>query len=502
MMIPSCEEILKLAADYDRIPICREVFADMVTPITLLRRLAERSKEYFLLESVEGGEKWGRYSFLGFNPILRVTLKEGRMVIDSRTEEYPSKTLTTAAPYEELRQILNRFKAPKIQGQPPFAGGFAGYFSYAMIGYAEPVLKISRGNGADMELMLFDQVIAYDHLKQKISIVVNIKTGRRTAEPSFPFAEYLMEEYGNACRRIQETIALIRDQTPPAPQSAGRASAFSCNVSKEEYCRMVEKTREYIRDGDIFQAVISRQFTASFEGSLLNAYRVLRTTNPSPYMVYMNLGETEIISASPETLVRLKDGRLITFPVAGSRPRGNSPTEDEALEAELLADEKELAEHNMLVDLGRNDIGRISSFGTVEVTQYQMIHKYSRIMHICTQVEGKIGEGCDGCSAVEALLPAGTLSGAQKIRACQIIEEMEQVPRGIYGGALGYLDLTGNMDTCIAIRMAVKENGSVTVQAGGGIVADSVPEREYEESENKAGAVMQAIMYAGEADDI
>ena len=186
MMIPSCEEILKLAADYDRIPICREVFADMVTPITLLRRLAERSKEYFLLESVEGGEKWGRYSFLGFNPILRVTLKEGRMVIDSRTEEYPSKTLTTAAPYEELRQILNRFKAPKIQGQPPFAGGFAGYFSYAMIGYAEPVLKISRGNGADMELMLFDQVIAYDHLKQKISIVVNIKTGRRTAEPSRP----------------------------------------------------------------------------------------------------------------------------------------------------------------------------------------------------------------------------------------------------------------------------------------------------------------------------
>ena len=264
---------------------------------------------------------------------------------------------------------------------------------------------------------------------------------------------------------------------------------------------MVEKTREYIRDGDIFQAVISRSLRPPLRQSLKRLPGAADHKS-IPLYVYMNLGETEIISASPETLVRLKDGRLITFPVAGSRPRGNSPSEDEALEAELLADEKELAEHNMLVDLGRNDIGRISSFGTVEVTQYQMIHKYSRIMHICSQVEGKIGEGCGRLLRVEALLPAGTLSGAPKIRACQIIEEMEQVPRGIYGGALGYLDLTGNMDTCIAIRMAVKENGSVTVQAGGGIVADSVPEREYEESENKAGAVMQAIMYAGEADDI
>ena len=254
-------------------------------------------------------------------------------------------------------------------------------------------------------------------------------------------------------------------------------------------------------DGDIFQAVISRQFSSPYEGSLLNAYRVLRTTNPSPYMVYMKLDDDEIMSTSPETLVRLKQGRLTTFPVAGSRPRGATPEEDTRLEAELLADEKELAEHNMLVDLGRNDLGRISKFSTVEVTGYKMIHKYSRIMHICSQVEGDIRPDCDGCSAIEAVLPAGTLSGAPKIRACEIIDELEQVPRGIYGGALGYLDFTGNMDTCIAIRMAVKRNHKVYVQAGGGIVADSVPELEYEESANKAGAVINAILKAREVND-
>ena len=277
---------------------------------------------------------------------------------------------------------------------------------------------------------------------------------------------------------------------------------FQCNVSKEEYCRMVEKTKEYIVDGDIFQAVISRQFVSGYSGSLLNAYRVLRTTNPSPYMVYLKIDDDEIMSTSPETLVRLQEGRLTTFPVAGSRPRGRDEEEDNRLEEELLADEKELSEHNMLVDLGRNDLGKISQFGSVEVTQYKMIHKYSKIMHICSQVESDIRPGCDGCSAIEAVLPAGTLSGAPKIRACEIIEELEKVPRGIYGGALGYLDFSGNMDTCIAIRMAVKKNKKVYVQAGGGIVADSVPETEYEESANKAKAVIQAIMQAGEVDSI
>ena len=377
-------------------------------------------------------------------------------------------------------------KAPKIKGVPPFSGGFVGYFAYSMIGYAEPVLNIKKGDFNDYDLMLFDKVIAYDHLTQKISVIVNMKT------------DHVMENYGKATAKIQEMIGLIRNGAIPEMPVSDTKVEFTCNVSKEEYCKVVEKTKEYIVNGDIFQAVISRQFTSPYEGSLINPYRVLRTTNPSPYMVYMNIDGEEIMSTSPETLVRLKDGRLTTFPVAGSRPRGKTEAEDKALEEELLADEKELAEHNMLVDLGRNDLGKISAFGSVEVTEYMMIHKYSKIMHICSQVESNIEKGCDALSAIESVLPAGTLSGAPKIRACEIIEELETEQRGIYGGALGYIDFTGNMDTCIAIRMAVKKDGKVYVQAGGGIVADSIPENEYEESANKALAVMNAVKNAKE----
>ena len=527
MIIPACDEILSLSGEYDIIPICREVYADVVTPITLLRRIAERSSRFYLLESIEGGEKWGRYSFLGYNPVMRVTCRCGKVKIESSISRFPSGEIQTARPMDVLRGILAQYRAPRLKGQPPFTGGFVGYFAYAMIEYAEPTLHISRGQANDFDLMLFDKVIAYDHLKQKIQIVVNMKTGRtenagikdrehdegrehcegqnygggRGNGNKSGRLEYLMKEYGRACEEIQEMASLINDTAPLKRLSSPEKPSFSCSVSKEAFCSTVEKTKEFILDGDIFQAVISRQFTSSYEGSLLNAYRVLRTTNPSPYMVYMNIDQDEIISTSPETLVRLENGRLTTFPVAGSRPRGATDEEDKRLEEELLADEKELSEHNMLVDLGRNDIGRIAEFGSVEVTEYKMIHRYSKIMHICSQVEGNIKPGLDGCSAVEALLPAGTLSGAPKIRACEIIEKLESVPRGIYGGALGYLDFTGNLDTCIAIRMAVKQAGKVTVQAGGGIVADSVPELEYEESENKAKAVIQAILRAGEVDD-
>ena len=275
---------------------------------------------------------------------------------------------------------------------------------------------------------------------------------------------------------------------------------FTCNVTKEEYCDIVNKTKQHIVDGDIFQAVLSRRFETPYTDSLLDAYRVLRTTNPSPYMVYLHRDDIELMSTSPETLVRLRNGRLSTFPVAGSRPRGADKEEDLALEKDLLSDEKELAEHNMLVDLGRNDIGKLSQFGSVEVTDYQMIHRYSRIMHITSVVEGNILPKFDAFDAISTLLPAGTLSGAPKIRACEIIEELEPCARGVYGGALGYVDFTGNMDTCIAIRMAVKKNDRVTIQAGGGIVADSVPENEYMESQNKAGAVIAAIERAAEVD--
>ena len=482
-MYPDCDEILKMAPDYDIIPVCREIYADVITSITLLRKLAAVSKRYYLLESVEGGEKWGRYSFLGFDPVMRVKCSCGKVTIEKDGEETEK---VTDKPLEVLREILKDYKAPRLEGLPPFAGGFVGYFAYAMIGYAEPKLNIKKGTFNDYDMMLFDKVIAYDHLKQKISIIVNMKTDK------------VMENYGKATAQIQDLTNLIRSQqTADIPVSKSKID-FTCNVSKEEYCKLVEKTKEYIVDGDIFQAVISRQFSSPYEGSLINPYRVLRTTNPSPYMVYMKIDDDEIMSTSPETLVRLENGRLTTFPVAGSRPRGLTEEEDQELEADLLSDEKELSEHNMLVDLGRNDLGRISRFDSVEVTKYMMIHKYSKIMHICSQVEGDIKDDCDALSAIESVLPAGTLSGAPKIRACEIIEELESEERGVYGGALGYLDFTGNMDTCIAIRMAVKKDGRVYVQAGGGIVADSIPENEYQESANKAAAVMNAIKAAKE----
>ena len=484
MITPGCDEIVKLAAEYSTIPVCREIYADMTTPIALLRRLQARSKRFFLLESVEGGEKWARYSFLGYDPILRATCKNGTV----KFEGVQNRTVQTDKPLDVLREVLAGYRAPRIEGLPPFTGGFVGYFAYAMLGYAEPRLRIKRGDWDDFDLLLFDKVIAYDHFRQKIVLIVNMRT------------DSVMENYGRACAELESMAALVNDQSPLPPQQVIEQPRFTCNVTEAQYAEIVNKTREYIFDGDIFQAVQSRRFVSPYAGSLLPAYRVLRTTNPSPYMVFLSIDGDEIMCSSPETLVRLQDGRLTTFPVAGSRPRGTTPAEDKALERELLADEKELSEHNMLVDLGRNDLGRVSEIGSVEVTEYMMIHRYSKIMHICSQVEGDLADGCDALDALASVLPAGTLSGAPKIRACEIIEELEHEPRGVYGGALGYLDFAGNMDTCIAIRMAARKNGVVTVQAGGGIVADSVPENEYLESANKARAVINAIERAAEVD--
>ncbi len=482
MIEPDYETVLKLSEEYSVVPICREFNADVITPILLLQKLAGISKRYYLLESVEGGEKWGRYSFLGFDPLMRITCKNHTVTLEDKNQ---ISSFKTKKPLDVLRDIAKEYKAPKRNDMPPYTGGFVGYFAYAMLAYAEPQLRIKSGNWNDFDLLLFDKVIAFDHLKQKVSVIVNMKT------------DHVTDNYKRALDDIDKIIDIINNSPPVLQYTAQRKVQFKCNVSKEEYCTMVERTKEYIREGDIFQAVISRQFKASYHNSLINPYRVLRTTNPSPYMVYMNIDGDEIMCTSPETLVRLENGRLTTFPVAGSRPRGKTDMEDKQLEQELLKDEKELAEHNMLVDLGRNDLGKISQFSTVEVTKYMMIHRYSKIMHICSQVESDILTGYDGFSAIESVLPAGTLSGAPKIRACEIIEKLEKSPRGIYGGAIGYVDFTGNMDTCIAIRMAVKKNEKVYVQAGGGIVADSLPEREYEESGNKALAVMNAIQNAG-----
>ncbi|NLK68562.1 MAG: anthranilate synthase component I [Clostridiaceae bacterium] len=482
MITPNSKQIEELAKKYSIIPICKEIFADIITPIQLLRKISKISKKFYLLESIEGGEKWARYSFIGFDPIVHITCKNKTVIVDDgETQVYKDQN-----PFDILRNLMSQYKSPQIPAMPPFTGGLVGYFSYEMIGYAEPTLKLESSEMNDFDLMLFDKVMAFDHLKQKICIIVNMKT------------EKVLENYGKAVSDIGKLTQLITGDTPLTKEQIFSKPQFICNVTKEEYLKMVEKTKDYICRGDVFQAVISRRFETEYKDNLLNAYRVLRTTNPSPYMVFMRNDDLQLISASPETLIRLKNGKLTTFPIAGSRPRGKDLEEDLALEQELLSDEKELSEHNMLVDLARNDLGKISEYNSVRVVDYMRVQRFSRIMHIASEVEGVLKKNKDAFDAIEAILPAGTLSGAPKIRACEIIQELEKSPRGIYGGAIGYIDFTGNMDSCIAIRMAIKKNDKVYIQAGSGIVADSVPETEYEEAGNKAKALIKAIQEAGQ----
>ncbi len=484
MFKPSLDEAKKLSEGYTVIPISRELFADIKTPIAVLQNIKAISSQYYLLESVESGEKWGRYSFLGFNPTLELKCKDGQLEITGVKE---LKT-QTSDPNSYIRTILQEYKSPKLDFLPPFTGGFVGYFTYDYIKYAEPSLKLDgkdQTNFYDVDLMLFDKVIAFDHFKQKIIVMINIKT------------DNLEANYHEAINELDNMTALIKASLP-APSSPSRLlSEFKSLFSKEEYCEIVNKVKSHIFEGDIFQAVPSIRRSAGYEGSLYQAYRVLRTTNPSPYMFFLKFKELEITGTSPETLLKLQDGNLSTFPIAGTKPKGKTDHEDAQAIKELLSDEKELAEHNMLVDLGRNDLGRISDFGSVEVEDYLSIRKFSHVIHIESKVTGKLREGLDQLDAISSLLPAGTLSGAPKIRACQIINDVEGVRRGIYGGAIGYIDFTGNMDTCIAIRFAVLKDSTVYVQAGGGIVADSVPENEYVETINKAQAIINALELSG-----
>lgn len=480
------EEIRRIGTGFDMVPVCREIYADVLTPITLLRKISQLDKNYYLLESAEGGRRWGRYSFLGFAPLLQAVSNGGEVTVKSGEIE----AKMPGEPLEVLRELMGQYRAPHMEGMPPFTGGFVGYFSYELIGLTEPKLTVKKSGFPEFDLMLFDKVIVFDHLRQKICIIVNMKL--KDGEGGYRAANL----------EIDKIVHLICDPAPLPPERPCEAPDFRTNVTRGEFCRMVEKTKEYIREGDIFQGVISRRFESEYGGSLINMYRALRTTNPSPYMYYIRSGEVEIAGASPETMVKLEHGRLTTFPVAGTRKRGENENEDQALEAELLADEKELAEHNMLVDLARNDIGKISEYGSVTVEDYMKVHRFSKVMHIASVVSGTIREDKDACDAVAALLPAGTLSGAPKFRACQIIDELEPDARGVYGGAIGYLDFSGNLDVCIAIRTAVKRGNRIYVQAGAGIVADSVPETEYEETANKAGAVIEAFRLAGEVDKI
>lgn len=485
-ILPELSEIKKYAdgGEYNILPVSCEILSDFITPIETMRILKNVSTHCYMLESAVADEKWGRYTFLGYDPKLEITGVDGEIKVGNLT-------FKTDNPSDYLRQILADYKSPKMNYLPSFTGGLVGYFSYDYLCYSEPTVKcdVEDPEGfKDFDLMLFDKVIAFDNLCQKIILIANIRL------------DDYETEYNKAVMELKQLAELLKNGEKKQEPESRLLGEVTPLFDKETYCNMVEKAKHYIREGDIFQIVLSNRLAADFEGTLLDTYRVLRTINPSPYMFYFAGTDVEVAGASPETLVKLEDGVLHTFPLAGTRPRGKTKEEDIALETELLADEKELAEHNMLVDLGRNDLGKISKFGTVEVEKLHSIERYSHVMHIGSTVRGEIRDDCDALSAIEAVLPAGTLSGAPKIRACQIIGELENNKRGIYGGAIGYIDFTGNMDTCIAIRIAYKKNGKVFVRSGAGIVADSVPEKEFEECMNKARASLKALEVSQEAE--
>lgn len=482
MIRPTLEEAKTLAKEgnYQVLPVSMELYSDFVTPIEVLRKLQNVSSHCYLLESIEDSQKWGRYTFLGYQPKLELTCKDGKIIIRNGTQI----TLETKHPGEQIHQIIRENRSPHFEYLPTFTGGLVGYFSYDYIKYAEPGLHLDAEDTEefqDVDLMLFDKVIAFDNFRQKLILIVN--AGCKEIETEYHRAELELESMKH----------LILQGAPKEEEPGSLKTEFSQLFKENEYCSMVEKAKSYIREGDIFQVVLSNRFEAEYEGSLLDTYRVLRTTNPSPYMFYFSSDDIEIAGASPETLVKVENGIAHTFPLAGTRPRGATQAEDEALEKELLSDEKELAEHNMLVDLGRNDIGKISKFGSVEVEKYMSIERFSHVMHIGSTVKGELRKDLDAIHAIDSILPAGTLSGAPKIRACEIINELENNKRGIYGGAIGYIDFTGNLDTCIAIRIAYKKNGKVFIRSGAGIVADSVPNKEYQECINKAKAVRIAL---------
>jgi len=487
MIRPSLEEVqqYKKTGQYDIIPVSCEILSDIKTPIELLKTLKNVSGHCYMLESISEQEQWGRYTFLGYMPKFEILCKNGHMRIGD-------KEFDTTDPNKYIRELLANYRSPKISYLPSFTGGLVGYFSYDYLKYAEPSLNLDADDTEDFDdcnLMLFDKVIAYDNFRQKIVLIVNMSL------------DNCEEEYEKAIRELDNLKSLIRSGEPCIEKAGVLKSDFTPLFNKDEYCAMIEKAKNHIYEGDIFQIVLSNRMEAEFEGSLLNVYRVLRTINPSPYMFYFSGSDMEVAGASPETLVKLEDGVLHTFPLAGTRKRGATEEEDKALEADLLADPKELAEHNMLVDLGRNDIGKISEFGSVVVEKYHCIERYSHVMHIGSTVRGDIREDKDALDAIDAILPAGTLSGAPKIMACQLINDLENNKRGIYGGAIGYIDFTGNLDTCIAIRIAYKKNNKVFVRSGAGIVADSVPESEFQECINKAAAVVNAIKQAQEVDE-
>ena len=493
MANPSVEQVLSLAGQYNLIPVAVRLLADMETPIRLFQRYAERSRA-FLLESVEGGVQWARYSFIGTDPFLMISGKQGCIEVEvgGRRRELTGK------PVEELKALLRTYRSPQLEEMPPFTGGAIGFFGYDLLQYYEklPAHALDDLKMDDIRFMFCDQVIVFDHVKQQILLIGNVHVREGDTD------EDVRRTYHSVCRKLEKTAEQLQDQGPRENvNSRGipsdlKPGDIKSNMTKEKYMSNVERAKEYIRAGDIFQVVLSQRFHVDTEVSPLHVYRVLITMNPSPYMYYLKMDEEIIVGTSPEALVKVDGRRVETRPIAGTRPRGVDEEADKALAEDLLQDEKERAEHLMLVDLGRNDLGRVSEFGSVKCDSYMEIERYSHVMHMVSSVSGKLREDKDFFDAFLSCLPAGTVSGAPKLRAMEIIAELEREARGAYAGAIGYLGFAGNMDSCITIRTIIFRKGKAYVQAGAGIVWDSVPEKEYEETVNKAMGMLKAIRVA------
>ncbi len=473
------------ARGYNRIPLARELLADLETPLSTYLKLGAGPYSY-LLESVQGGEKWGRYSMIGLPCRTRIEVAGKRVRIFEGDAVVADEAVSD--PLESIRAFQQRYRVPDVDGLPRFTGGLVGYFGYDTVHYIEPHLGKHDApdpvGAPDILLMVSEEVVVFDNLSGRLLLIVQ-------ADPSADGA------YDKACARLAELATALHQPLPHQPGEAfdpePTETSATSSLPRAAYEAAVDTCKQYIRDGDIFQVVLSQRMAVPFKARPLELYRALRTLNPSPYMFFVDLGDFQIASSSPEILVRLDQGEVTVRPMAGTRRRGATPVEDAALAEELLADPKELAEHLMLIDLGRNDVGRVAQVGTVQVTDKMFIERYSHVMHIVSNVTGRINPDLDAIDVLKATFPAGTLSGAPKVRALEIIEELEPDKRGIYSGAIGYIGWNGNMDTAIAIRTALIKDGRVYIQAGAGIVADSVPASEWEETMNKARAIFRAV---------
>ena len=492
MLQPTEKEFDQLAAKgFNLIPVFEEIAADLETPVSAFLKVAQGDYA-FLLESVRGGEKWGRYTFLGSEPSVVMRARKNRMDIIRPGRGIEVRSVTNS--FEELRAEVKRFRAPELPNLPRFFGGAVGFLAYDIVRCFEKIPETTNDDlgTPDFYLMFTDTVLCFDNVRQTLKIIANV--------PIEEFASTKMA-YQSARVKIDEIIErLKRRAVPPFLEGASKVAindaSITSNVTREGYMAMVSAAKEYIVAGDVIQVVPSQRFEAPLTAHPFNIYRSLRTINPSPYMFYLRLGDHTLVGASPEVMVRV-EGREITLrPIAGTRRRGVTEAEDLELEAELLADPKERAEHVMLVDLGRNDVGRVSEIGSVKVTELMVVERYSHVMHIVSNVTGVLRDGCDAFDAFAATFPQGTVSGAPKIRAMEIIDELESVRRGVYAGAVGYFSYTGNTDTAIALRTLLIKGDRVYIQAGGGIVADSDPGAEFEESVNKARAMVRALQAA------